>query len=50
MLDPESDVAEQLAHALRHHQKSLVEKDRAEKNVAMPRQLESLSEDPGKDD
>ena len=50
MLNPESDVAKQLAHALRHHQKNLIEKDRAEKNVAMPQHLESLSENPGSDD
>ncbi|MEE8500249.1 MAG: hypothetical protein V3S27_06715 [Kiloniellales bacterium] len=39
MLDPESNVAEQLANALRHHQKNLVEKDKAEKNVEVLRQL-----------
>ncbi len=39
MLDPESDVAEQLAGAIRHHQKNLVEKDKAEKNVEMLRQM-----------
>ncbi len=49
MPNPESDVAKQLAHALRHHQKNLIEKDRAEHVAAMPRQLESLSEDPGTD-
>ena len=50
MLNPESDVAEQLAQALRLHQKNLIEKDRAENNVEVPGQLESLSEDPGTDD
>ncbi len=39
MLDPESNVAEQLAHALRHHQKNVVEKDKAEKNLEVLRQL-----------
>lgn len=39
MLDPESDVAEQLAGAIRHHQKNLVDKDKAEKNVEMLRQM-----------
>lgn len=49
MPNPESDVAKQLADALRHHQKSLIEKDPAEHNAAMPQQLESLSQDPGTD-
>jgi hypothetical protein len=39
MLDPESSDAEQLANALRHHQKNLVETDKAEKNVEVSRQL-----------
>lgn len=39
MLDPESNIAEQLANAIRHHQKNLVEQDKAEKNVEMLRQL-----------
>ena len=39
MLDPESNVAVQLANALRHHQKNLFEKDGAEKNVEVLRQL-----------
>ncbi len=39
MLDPESNVAEQLANALKHHQKNLVEKDKAEKDVEVLRQL-----------
>ena len=39
MLDPESNVAERLAHAIRHHQKNLVEKDKAEKNVGVLRQV-----------
>ncbi len=41
MLDPESNVAEQLANALKHHQKNLIEKDKAEKNVEALRQLVS---------
>ncbi len=39
MLDPESNIAEQLANAIKHHQKSLVEQDQAEKNVEILRQL-----------
>ncbi len=39
MLDPESDIAEQLANAIRHHQKNLAEQDKAEKNVEKLRQL-----------
>jgi hypothetical protein len=54
MLDPESDVAERLANALRQHQKNRVEKDQEEKNVEVLRrllsQLETGSEDSGKDD
>ena len=54
MLDPESDVAEQLANALRHHQKNLVEKDEAEKKVEVLRQLvgqlEAMSDESGKND
>ncbi len=49
MPNPESDVAKQLADALRHHQKSLIEKDRAEQNTAIPQKLQSLSEAPGTD-
>ena len=53
MLYPERNVAEQLANALRHHQKSLVEKDKAEKNVRVLRplvtQLETLT-DPSNQD
>lgn len=53
MLDPESDIAEQLANAIRHHQKNLVEQDKAEKNVETLRQrvtqLEEIS-DGNKDD
>ncbi len=49
MLDPQSDIAEQLANAIRHHQKNLVEQDKAEKNIEMLRQLvtqlEELSDD-----
>ena len=33
MLDPESNIAEQLANAIRHHQKRLVEQDEAEKKA-----------------
>jgi hypothetical protein len=54
MLDPESDVAEQLAHALRHHQKNLIETDKAAKNVEALRQLvsqlETLSDPSSHDD
>ena len=50
MLDPESDVAEQLAQALRLRQKSLIGKDRVEINVAMPHRLEAFSKDPAVDD
>ncbi len=39
MLDPESNIAERLATAIRHHQKNLAEQDRAKKNVAILRQL-----------
>ncbi len=52
MLNPESDIAEQLANALKHHQKNLVEKNQAEKKVETLRQLvtelEALAEDSGK--
>jgi len=52
MLDPKSDVAEQLANALRHHQKNLVEKDQAEKNVEVLRQLvdqlDTMTDESGK--
>lgn len=54
MLDPESDVAEQLANALRHHQKNLLEKDRAEKDVErlreMMTQLEAMTNETGRND
>ena len=54
MLDPESNVAEQLANALKHHQKNLIEKDKAEKNVEVLRQLvtqlETLTEQSNEDD
>ncbi len=39
MLDPESDIAEQLANAIKHHQRNLAERDEAEKNVERLRQL-----------
>jgi len=52
MLDPNSDVAEQLANALRHHQKNLVEKDKAEQDVEklrqMVTQLEAMTGESGK--
>ncbi len=54
MLDPESNVAEQLANALRHHQRNLVEKDKAKKNVEVLRQLvsqpETLTDQSNQDD
>ncbi len=54
MLDPESNVAEPLANALRHHQKNLIETGKAEKNVAALRQLvsqiETLSDPSSHDD
>ncbi len=54
MLDPQSDIAEQLANAIRHHQKNLAEQGKAEKNVEMLRQLvtqlEGLSDESNKDD
>ncbi len=54
MLDPESNVAEQLANALRHHQRNLVEKDKAKKNVEVLRQLvdpfETMSDSSNQDD
>ncbi len=54
MLDPESNIAEQLANAIRHHQKNLAGQGRAEKNVEMLRQLvtqlEGLSDEPDRDD
>ncbi len=53
MLDPESDIAEPLANAIRNHQKNLAAQDKAEKNVEMLRQpvtqLEEIS-DGHKDD
>ncbi len=39
MLDPESDMAEQLAKAIKHHQKNLGAQDEAERKVEMLRQL-----------
>jgi uncharacterized protein YbaP (TraB family) len=53
MLDPESDIAEQLANAIRHHQKNLAEQDKAEKKVEALRQLVTQLEgisDGNKDD
>ena len=48
MLDPESNIAEQLANAIKHHQKRLVEQDEAEKNVEIlsqrVTQLEEISD------
>ena len=39
MLDPESDIAEPLANAIRNHQENLAAQDKAEKNVEILRQL-----------
>ncbi len=54
MLDPESNVAERLANALRLHQKNLAEKDKAEKNVEVLHQLvgpfETMSDSSNQDD
>jgi len=53
MLDPESDIAEQLANAIRHHQKNLAEQGKAEKKVEALRQLVTQLEeisDGNKDD
>ncbi len=53
MLDPESDIAEQLANAIRHHQNNLAEQDKAEKKVEALRQLVTQLEeisDGNKDD
>ncbi len=53
MLDPESNIAEQLANAIRHHQKNLAEQDKAEKKVEALRQLVTQLEgisDGSKDD
>ncbi len=54
MLDPESDIAEQLANAIRHHQKNLAEQGEAQKNVEalrqMVAQLEELSDESDEDD
>jgi len=41
MLDPESDIAEPLANAIRNHQKNLAAQDKAEKNVEVLRQLDA---------
>jgi hypothetical protein len=53
MIDPQSNMAEQLAIALRHHQNSQIEENKAKKNVEVLRdlvtQLESLSAESGKD-
>ena len=49
MIDPNSNVAEQLANALKHHQKTLAETNKAQKNVEVLRdlvtRLETLSAD-----
>ncbi len=53
MLDPESNIAEQLADAIRHHQKNMAEQDKAEKKVEALRQLVTQLEgmsDGSKDD
>ena len=45
MLDPKSNMAEQLANALLHHQKNLKEQKKAQKNTEMLEQmLEQLEE------
>ncbi len=44
MQDPDSNVAEQLANALKHHRKNMVEKNKAQKNVEVLRELVSQSE------
>ena len=53
MIDPQSNMAEQLANALRHHQNNQIEASKAKKNVEVLRdlvaQLESMSTDSGKD-
>jgi hypothetical protein len=52
-LDPTGNVAKLLANARGHHQKSLVDRDKAEKIVEVLRQLvsrlETISEQSGKD-
>ena len=51
MIDPKSNVAEQLAGALKHHQKNMIETNKARKNVEVLRemvtQLETLSAESG---
>lgn len=42
MLNPESDVAERLAEALRHHQKNLVERKKAHDDVQRLEQMLDL--------
>lgn len=53
MIDPQIYMAEQLANALRHHQNSQIEENKAKKNVEVLREpvarLESLSANSGKD-
>ncbi len=53
MLGRQSDIAERLANAIRHHQRNLVEQDEAEKNFEILRQLapqlEGLSDTSDKD-
>ncbi len=53
MIDPQSNMAEQLANALRHHQNNQIESNKAKKNVEVLRdlvaQLESMSTDSVKD-
>jgi len=54
MIDPQSNMAEQLASALRHHQNNQIEANKAKKNVEVLRdlvaQLETMSTDSGKGD
>lgn len=39
MLDPKTNVAEQLADALRHHQKNMVQQQQAEQKAAVLQQM-----------
>jgi len=53
MIDPQSNMAEQLANALRHHQNNQIKANKAKRNAEVLRdqeaQLESLSAESGKD-
>ena len=54
MLDPECNVAEQLANALKHHRKNPIEEDKTQRNVEVLRQLvtrlETLTDPSNQDD